>query len=118
LVKLVVPAGLARSGPPLSPILGQAQIKVIDFVTQFNAVTAEFTPGVPLPVVVVKTAATKFTLQVAPPTVSTLLWGVTTARTVSRVDLWGVIEFRYGRVTPAVTVTVLGTLKSTRLTAR
>jgi len=118
MTKLVVPAGLARPGPPLSPILGQAQIKVADFVTQFNALTVEYAPGVPLPTVVVKTSATKFTLQVATPTVATLLWGTTVGRTVSRVDLWGIVLFRYGRVTPAAVVTVLGTLKSTRLTAR
>lgn len=117
MTKLTVPAAAARPGPPLSPILGQAQVKVADFVTQFNSLTAEYIPGVPLGVRVTK-AGQKFTLRVRPPAVVVLLWGCAIGRVVNRVDLWGCTYFRYACVTPAGVTTTLGTLKSAKLTVR
>lgn len=118
MTKLIAPAGTARPGPPLSPILGQAQIKVADFVTQFNAATAGYTPGFPLGCRVTRVGGTKFTLVVRPPAVALLLIGVASGRVLARADLWDCLRFRWGGVTPTVVATGLGTAKSLGLQVR
>lgn len=40
-VKVVVPAGKAIPAPPLGPALGQAGVNIGEFVTKFNAATAD-----------------------------------------------------------------------------
>ena len=40
-IKLQIPAGAANPSPPVGPALGAAQVPVGDFVTRFNAATAE-----------------------------------------------------------------------------
>jgi len=40
-VKVVVPAGKATPAPPLGPALGQAGVNIGEFVTKFNAATAD-----------------------------------------------------------------------------
>lgn len=116
MTRLVAPAGLARPGPPLSPVLGQAQIKVADFVTRFNLATQSYTPGTPVGARVTR-EGTGFHLLVVPPTWGLLFRGVTRAGGVTRRDLWGCLRFR-GVTTPAAAATALGTLKSLGLQVR
>ncbi len=40
-IKVMAPAGKATPAPPLGPALGQAGINIGDFVTKFNAATAD-----------------------------------------------------------------------------
>ncbi len=40
-LKLQIPAGKATPAPPVGPALGQAGINIGDFVTKFNAATAQ-----------------------------------------------------------------------------
>ncbi|RKP00840.1 hypothetical protein CXG81DRAFT_12736 [Caulochytrium protostelioides] len=49
LIRLLVPAGKAAPTPPVGPALGQRGIKSMDFCKSFNARTAHYLPGVPLP---------------------------------------------------------------------
>lgn len=39
-IKLVINAGKAKPGPPVGAALGQAGLKIMDFVKDFNAATA------------------------------------------------------------------------------
>lgn len=116
MIRLKVPAQQAKPGPPLSPILGQHQIKVAEFVTEFNRQSTGWTPGVPLGVLIHKQGP-KFTLRVAPPAFTLLLRGVT-AGDLPREHLWGVLVFRFGVPTPHQVRTLLGTLRSLALRVR
>lgn len=106
--RLVVPAGEARPGPSLSPVLGQHQIKPAEFVAEFNRVTQGYTPGTPLNVRVHRQGSS-FRLVVCPPTWTTRLGGATPGGRLHRGDLWFALG---GRPTPGGVRTALGTLKS------
>jgi len=67
LTRLTAPAGEARPGAPLTPILGQQQIKPADFIAEFHRLSVGYTPGVPLGCRIYKTGANKFTLRWPPP---------------------------------------------------
>ena len=116
MIRLKVPAQQAKPGPPLSPVLGQHQIKVAEFVTEFNRQSVGWTPGVPLGVVINKKGS-KFTLRVSPPTFGLLLRGFPPGG-LTRGGLWGVLCFRFGNPTPHHFRTLLGTLKSLGLLVR
>ncbi|XP_045131964.1 uncharacterized protein LOC123516553 isoform X1 [Portunus trituberculatus] len=49
LIKTNIPAGMAIAGPPLGPMLGQRGLNIAAFCKDFNARTAHFIEGVPLP---------------------------------------------------------------------
>ena len=51
-VKLQIPAGKANPSPPVGPALGQRGLNIMQFVKEFNAVTAQMEPGMPVPVVI------------------------------------------------------------------
>ena len=48
-VRLLVPAGGASPQPPVGQALGQAGINIMDFCKDFNAKTAHYIPGTPIP---------------------------------------------------------------------
>ncbi|EEB08162.1 mitochondrial 54S ribosomal protein YmL19 [Schizosaccharomyces japonicus yFS275] len=73
LVKLVVPAGKATPTPPIGPALGARGVKSIDFCKEFNASTASFVPGVPIPCKITITPKRTFTFTIHPPPTSWLL---------------------------------------------
>lgn len=109
IIRLRVPAQSARPGPPLSPVLGQHQIKPAEFVTQFNNSTGGFTSGTPLGVRIHKVGPT-WSLQVLPPGVATALGG-SKATGLHRSDLWAyLVHFR--GATPREARTLFGTLRS------
>lgn len=119
MIKLFAPAQQAKAGPPLSPILGQHQIKVAEFVTRFNEATSMYTPGTPLGVRILKINTTQWNLQVLPPRPGTLVKSLqlsTPGLKVDRKDLWGVLNFynlhQTGEHTPQEVRILLGTLKS------
>jgi large subunit ribosomal protein L11 len=51
-IKLQIPAGKANPSPPVGPALGQRGLNIMAFVKEFNAVTAQMEPGMPVPVVI------------------------------------------------------------------
>jgi large subunit ribosomal protein L11 len=51
-IKLQIPAGKANPSPPVGPALGQRGLNIMAFVKEFNAVTQQMEPGMPIPVVI------------------------------------------------------------------
>ncbi|ROT62002.1 39S ribosomal protein L11, mitochondrial [Penaeus vannamei] len=49
LIRTNIPAGMAVAGPPLGPMLGQRGLNIAAFCKDFNARTANYKNGVPLP---------------------------------------------------------------------
>jgi len=65
---LIIPAQLAKFGPPVGPVLGQVKkIKIKDFCAAFNESTTRFKSGLPLRVVVFINKDISFTYQIRPP---------------------------------------------------
>jgi large subunit ribosomal protein L11 len=50
-IKLQIPAGKANPSPPVGPALGQRGLNIMSFCKEFNAVTQNMEPGMPVPVV-------------------------------------------------------------------
>jgi len=48
-IKSTIKAGGATTGPPLGPILGQRGLPLTKFVEEFNDLTKNIKPGIPLP---------------------------------------------------------------------
>lgn len=68
-VKLIVGAGQAAPTPPVGPALGSKGVKAIDFCKEFNARTASYAPGVPIPVALIVKPDRSFTFELkSPPT--------------------------------------------------
>lgn len=69
LIKLIVGANTAAPTPPVGPALGSKGLKAIDFCRQFNARTAHYVDGVPIPCLVVARPDRTFTFDIkSPPT--------------------------------------------------
>src|ERR1700689_4677947 len=67
-IKLQIPAGKANPSPPVGPALGQRGLNIMAFVKEFNAVTAQMEPGMPVPVVITAFGDRTFTfITKAPP---------------------------------------------------
>lgn len=60
-IKLQIPAGKANPSPPVGPALGQRGLNIMAFVKEFNAVTQQMEPGMPIPVVITAFADRTFT---------------------------------------------------------
>lgn len=69
LVKLIVGAGQAAPSPPVGPALGSKGIKAMDFCKEFNARTANYQPGTPIPVLITIKPDRSFSFEMkSPPT--------------------------------------------------
>lgn len=69
IVKLIVGAGQAAPSPPVGPALGSKGIKAIDFCKEFNARTASYQPGTPVPVLITIKPDRSFAFEMkSPPT--------------------------------------------------
>lgn len=69
-VKLIVGAGQASPQPPVGPALGSKGVKAIDFCKDFNARTAHYIPGTPVPAHVTVRPDRSFLYELkSPPTV-------------------------------------------------
>ncbi len=62
-LKLQVKAGQANPSPPVGPALGQRGLNIMAFVKEFNARTAEITPGTPTPVIITYYQDKSFSLE-------------------------------------------------------
>jgi large subunit ribosomal protein L11 len=59
-IKLQIPAGKANPSPPVGPALGQRGLNIMQFCKEFNAVTQNMEPGMPVPVVITAYADRSF----------------------------------------------------------
>jgi large subunit ribosomal protein L11 len=66
-IKLQIPAGKANPSPPVGPALGQRGLNIMAFVKEFNAVTAQMEPGMPVPVVITAFGDRTFTFIMKTP---------------------------------------------------
>ncbi|KAF2487194.1 ribosomal protein L11, N-terminal domain-containing protein [Neohortaea acidophila] len=74
IVKLIVGAGQASPSPPVGPALGSKGVKSMDFCKEFNARTANYITGTPIPARVTVRPDRSFTFEIrTPPTASLLL---------------------------------------------
>lgn len=60
-IKLQIPAGKANPSPPVGPALGQRGLNIMQFCKEFNAVTQQLEPGMPIPIVITAFADRTFT---------------------------------------------------------
>lgn len=72
-VKLIVGAGQAAPTPPVGPALGSKGVKAIDFCKEFNARTAAYAPGVPIPVALTIKPDRSFQFELKSPSTGYLL---------------------------------------------
>lgn len=72
-VKLIVGAGQASPGPPVGPALGSKGVKSMDFCKEFNARTANYVSGTPMPVRVTVRPDRSFHFDIRTPLTSYLL---------------------------------------------
>ena len=66
-IKLQIPAGKANPSPPVGPALGQRGLNIMQFVKEFNAVTQQMEPGMPVPVVITAFADRTFSFIMKTP---------------------------------------------------
>ena len=66
-IKLQIPAGKANPSPPVGPALGQRGLNIMAFVKEFNAVTQNMEPGMPVPVVITAYADRSFSFIMKTP---------------------------------------------------
>lgn len=72
-IKLVVPAGKANPSPPVGPALGQHGVNIMDFCKAFNADSAVFEAGTPIPVVISVFSDRSFKFSMKTPPASYLI---------------------------------------------
>jgi large subunit ribosomal protein L11 len=73
-IKLQIPAGAAKPGPPVGPALGQAGVNIKAFVDEFNTRTKDQKEGgMVVPVVITVYSDRSFTFITKTPPVPTLL---------------------------------------------
>ncbi|KAK5014563.1 ribosomal protein L11, N-terminal domain-containing protein [Cryomyces antarcticus] len=73
IVKLIVGAGQASPSPPVGPALGSKGVKSMDFCKEFNARTANYNPGTPIPARVTVRPDRSFHFELRTPPTTTLL---------------------------------------------
>ena len=72
LLKLNLPAGSANPAPPVGPALGQHGVNIMEFITQYNAKTAEMR-GQIIPALVTIFEDRSFKFELKTPPVSALI---------------------------------------------
>ncbi|KAL6710446.1 mitochondrial 54S ribosomal protein YmL19 [Coniothyrium glycines] len=73
IVKLIVGAGQASPSPPVGPALGSKGVKSMDFCKEFNARTAHYNPGTPIPARITVRPDRSFHFSLRTPPTATLL---------------------------------------------
>jgi large subunit ribosomal protein L11 len=71
-IKVQAPGGQATPAPPIGPALGQHNVNIGQFVSQFNEATKEYN-GVPIPAVITVYADRTFTFITKSPPAAALL---------------------------------------------
>ncbi|XP_071728039.1 large ribosomal subunit protein uL11m-like [Rutidosis leptorrhynchoides] len=70
ILKLIVPAGGAKPGPPVGPALGVYKINLMAFCKEFNARTQIYKPNNPIPATVKVAKDYTFELSIKSPSVA------------------------------------------------
>lgn len=73
LIKLIVGAGQAAPSPPVGPALGSKGVKAIDFCKEFNARSAHYNPGTPIPILMTVKPDRSFSFEMKSPPTSWLI---------------------------------------------
>ena len=71
-IRSTIKAGGATTGPPLGPVLGQRGLPLTKFVDEFNGMTKEIKPGIPLPTRI-HIDGKKFSIEILEPQQSYLI---------------------------------------------
>jgi len=71
-IKSTIKAGGATTGPPLGPTIGQRGLPLTKFVEEFNEMTKDIKPGIPLPTRI-HIEGKKFTIEIFEPEQSYLI---------------------------------------------
>ncbi|MCC5991268.1 MAG: 50S ribosomal protein L11 [Rhodobacteraceae bacterium] len=69
-LKLQIPAGKANPSPPVGPALGQRGLNIMMFTKEFNARSADFEPGAPIPTLITYYQDKSFTMELKTPPAS------------------------------------------------
>ncbi|XP_043716663.1 50S ribosomal protein L11-like [Telopea speciosissima] len=69
-IRLTVPAGGARPGPPVGPALGQYRLNLMTFCKDFNARTQKYKPDTPMAVTITAFKDNTFEFTVKSPSVT------------------------------------------------
>lgn len=72
-LKLQVPAQKANPSPPVGPALGQRGLNIMAFVKEFNAKSADFPAGTPLPTIITYYQDKSFSVELKTPPASYML---------------------------------------------
>lgn len=72
-LKLQVKAQQANPSPPVGPALGQRGLNIMAFVKEFNARSAEFAPGTPVPTIITYYQDKSFSIELKTPPAAFLL---------------------------------------------
>lgn len=72
-IKLQIEAGQASPAPPVGPALGQHNVKIMDFVRQFNEKTGKIEAGTIIPVIITVFKDRSFNFVMKSPPASFLL---------------------------------------------
>lgn len=72
-IRLLIPAGGAKPGPPVGPALGQHGLNLMAFCKDFNARTQHLKPDVPIPVSLKAYTDKSFEFDIRTPPVSYFL---------------------------------------------
>lgn len=96
-LKLKILAKEASAGPPIGPAFGQAGLKAIDFVKQFNLKSEIFNPGVLLPVKIKIFANKMYTFQINYPPLTVLIGLVLKERSERYITARELMEIIYLR---------------------
>jgi large subunit ribosomal protein L11 len=65
-LKMVIQAGKAQAGPPIGSTLGPAGINLMQFVKEFNDMTASMTGAIPALITIYEDRSYSFVLKTAP----------------------------------------------------
>ncbi|KAF2402173.1 ribosomal protein L11 [Trichodelitschia bisporula] len=82
IVKLLVGAGQASPSPPVGPALGSKGVKTMDFCKEFNARTANYITGTPIPARITVRPDRSFTFELRTPPTATLLFAAANVNVV------------------------------------